>query len=126
MASGEETARVDTWIWSVRLVKTRALAAKACRAGHVKVNGKRAKPAQTLRGGDEVRVRQDGRERVAVVTRLLHKRVGAAIAAECYVDQSPPPPPPLAVAPDTGRERAANRHPTQRELRELARLRSGG
>ncbi|MYT26492.1 RNA-binding S4 domain-containing protein, partial [Streptomyces sp. SID7760] len=37
------SARVDAWIWSVRLTKTRSVAATACRAGHVKVNGERAK-----------------------------------------------------------------------------------
>ena len=31
--------RVDSWIWSVRLVKTRLAASSACRAGHVRVNG---------------------------------------------------------------------------------------
>ncbi|MFC9681853.1 S4 domain-containing protein, partial [Streptomyces sp. NPDC056948] len=34
-----ETVRVDSWIWSVRLVKTRSMGATACRGGHVRVNG---------------------------------------------------------------------------------------
>ncbi|HEY2277940.1 MAG TPA: S4 domain-containing protein, partial [Streptosporangiaceae bacterium] len=38
-----ETGRVDSWIWSVRLVKTRSAAAAACRAGHVRVNSTRVK-----------------------------------------------------------------------------------
>lgn len=127
MASGEETARVDTWIWSVRLIKTRALAAKACRAGHVRLNGKRAKPGNVVREGDEVRVRQSGRERVVVATRLLSKRVSATVAAECYTDNSPPPPPRQQLPPPLpGQERSPNRRPTQRELRERERLRAGG
>ena len=53
-----ETVRVDSWIWSVRLVKTRSMGATACRGGHVRVNGERVKPAYTVRVGDEVRLRQ--------------------------------------------------------------------
>lgn len=122
MASGEETARVDTWIWSVRLIKTRALAAKACRAGHVRLNGKRAKPGNVVREGDEVRVRQSGRERVVVATRLLSKRVSATVAAECYTDNSPPPPPRDLTAAAGIRDRGTGR-PTKRDRRDLDRLR---
>ena len=52
----------------------------------------RVKPAHSVRAGDEVRLRQDGRERVVVVVRVIAKRAGAPVAAECYVDRSPPPP----------------------------------
>ncbi|WP_235991138.1 RNA-binding S4 domain-containing protein, partial [Streptomyces ureilyticus] len=75
-----ETVRVDSWIWSVRLVKTRSMGATACRGGHVRVNGERVKPAHALRVGDEVRLRHGGRERVVVVKRLIRKRVGAPAA----------------------------------------------
>ncbi|MFF5978328.1 RNA-binding S4 domain-containing protein [Streptomyces olindensis] len=116
-----ETVRVDSWIWSVRLVKTRSLGATACRGGHVRVNGERVKPAHAVRVGDEVRLRHEGRERV-VVTRLIRKRVGAPVAAQCYIDNSPPPPPREAVAPAGIRDRGAGR-PTKRDRRELERLR---
>lgn len=39
-----ESVRVDSWIWAVRLIKTRSLGATACRGGHVRVNGERVKP----------------------------------------------------------------------------------
>lgn len=115
------TVRVDAWIWGVRLTKTRALAAAACRAGHVRVNGERVKPAQALRPGDEVRLHHDGRERIVVVSRLLNKRVGAAIAAECFIDNSPPPPPREDILAMGLRDRGAGR-PTKRDRRELERL----
>ncbi|MFE9770123.1 RNA-binding S4 domain-containing protein [Streptomyces sp. NPDC005931] len=119
------TVRVDSWIWSVRLVKTRSLGAAACRGGHVRVNGERVKPAHSVRVGDEVRLRHEGRERVVVVKRLIRKRVGAPVAAQCYVDNSPPPPPREAVAPAGIRDRGAGR-PTKRDRRELERLRGLG
>ncbi|WP_408647545.1 RNA-binding S4 domain-containing protein [Streptomyces geranii] len=120
-ASGE-TVRIDSWIWSVRLVKTRSMGATACRGGHVRVNGERVKPAYAVRVGDEVRLRTAGHERVVVVKRLIRKRVGAPVAAECYVDNSPPPPPREAVAPAGIRDRGTGR-PTKRDRRDMERLR---
>ncbi|MBQ0830418.1 RNA-binding S4 domain-containing protein [Streptomyces tagetis] len=117
-----ETVRVDSWIWAVRLIKTRSLGATACRGGHVRVNGERVKPAYALRVGDEVRLRHDGRERVVVVKRLIRKRVGAPVAVQCYLDNSPPPPPREAVAPAGIRDRGTGR-PTKRDRREMERLR---
>ncbi|WP_055533917.1 RNA-binding S4 domain-containing protein [Streptomyces graminilatus] len=120
-ASGE-TVRIDSWIWSVRLVKTRSMGATACRGGHVRVNGERVKPAYAVRVGDEVRLRDAGRERIVVVKRLIRKRVGAPVAVECYVDNSPPPPPREAVAPAGIRDRGTGR-PTKRDRRDMERLR---
>ncbi|GES27734.1 RNA-binding S4 domain-containing protein [Streptomyces angustmyceticus] len=122
MASDEGTTRIDSWIWSVRLTKTRSLAAAACRAGHVRVNGERVKPAHGVRNGDEVRLRHAGRERIVVVSRLVRKRVGAAVAAECFVDNSPPAPPREEIPVIAVRERGAGR-PTKRERREIDQLR---
>nr|WP_318658057.1 RNA-binding S4 domain-containing protein [Streptomyces dioscori] len=120
-----ETVRVDSWIWSVRLVKTRSMGATACRGGHVRVNGERVKPAYAVRVGDEVRLRHADRERIVIVKRVIRKRVGPPVAAECYVDNSPPPPPREAVAPAGIRDRGAGR-PTKRDRRDLERLRGLG
>ncbi|MFF0813669.1 RNA-binding S4 domain-containing protein [Rhodococcus sp. NPDC003318] len=114
--------RLDSWVWSVRLFKTRSAAAAACRSGHVRVNGVSAKPAHLLRVDDEVRMRVDGRERIVVVARLIRKRVGAPEAALCLIDKSPPPPPREVLLAVPQRDRGAGR-PTKRERRELDRLR---
>jgi ribosome-associated heat shock protein Hsp15 len=118
-----ETVRIDSWIWSVRLVKTRSMGAAACKGGHVRVNGERVKPAHSVRVGDEVRLRHEGRERIVIVKRVIRKRVGAPVAVQCYVDNSPPPPPREAVAPAGIRDRGTGR-PTKRDRRELERLRA--
>ncbi|WP_330184230.1 S4 domain-containing protein [Nocardia sp. NBC_01503] len=114
-------ARVDSWIWAVRLFKTRSAAATACRAGHVRVNGVAVKAAHPLKHGDEIRVRIAGAERIVIVQRLLTKRVGAAVAVQCMIDKSPPPPDPLVVATLPQRDRGTGR-PTKRERRETDRL----
>ncbi|MFD7226733.1 RNA-binding S4 domain-containing protein [Streptomyces sp. NPDC059881] len=117
----EGTVRVDSWIWSVRLTKTRSQAAAACRAGHVRVNGERVKPAHALKAGDQVRLFHAGRERIVTVSRIIRKRVGAPAAVQCYVDHSPPPPPRELTAPMGVRDRGTGR-PTKRERRDLDRL----
>jgi ribosome-associated heat shock protein Hsp15 len=119
-----DKVRVDLWLWSVRLCKSRSLATSACKAGHVRVNGERAKPASLVGAGDEVQVRGGPRERILIVKATLSKRVGAPLAAEAYEDHSPPPPPRVAVEtiPFAIRERGSGR-PTTAERRQLDRLR---
>ena len=117
-----ERVRVDRWLWAVRLTRTRSGAAQACRAGHVQVNGARAKPAAPVKVADTVRMRVGDRERVVEVVRLIETRVGAELAAACLIDRSPPPPPrdpldrPGRRAPGMGR-------PTKRDRRDLDRAR---
>ena len=122
---GIESARVDQWLWSVRMTKTRSDAAAACRGGHVKVNGKNAKPATPVKLGDRVEAHLHDRERILEVSRLIVKRVGAAIAVECFIDHSPPPPERAVDVPVFQRDRGAGR-PTKRDKRQLDRLRGRG
>ncbi|EGD54324.1 DUF3558 family protein [Gordonia neofelifaecis] len=116
--------RIDSWIWSIRLTKTRSAAGAACRAGHVQLNGVTAKAAAPVSVGDRVTVRLGGRERIVEVTRLISKRVSAPAAAECFIDHSPPPPPREVLASLPRRDRGAGR-PTKRERRQLDQFRSG-
>jgi ribosome-associated heat shock protein Hsp15 len=117
----------------VRAAKTRTAANDSCTSGKVRVNDDPAKPATKLKVGDRVQIRGGVGLRIYEVTRLIEKRVGAAIAAECYVDHSPPPEPSdpfFAVGPVPGvdpgrRERGAGR-PTKRDRREIDELRRRG
>lgn len=117
-----DQTRIDRWLWAVRLCSTRTEATDACRAGHVRVDGKPAKPATPVAAGRRVEARLHGRPRIVEVVRVIDKRVGAPIAVECYVDHSPPPPPRDRVGPAGVRDRGAGR-PTKRDRRQLERLR---
>ncbi|HVM08502.1 MAG TPA: RNA-binding S4 domain-containing protein [Acidimicrobiales bacterium] len=117
-----EGTRVDQWLWAIRLYKTRTSASDACRGGHVKVNGSSAKPSTAVKIGDRVTTHLHGRDRVLEVVRLIDKRVGAPVAAECYVDHSPPAPPRELDMPLFVRDRSAGR-PTKRDRREIDRIR---
>lgn len=114
-----DSVRVDAWLWAVRVYKTRSAATTACRAGHVRVNGEKAKAAQHVRLGDELRVRIAGFDRILTVRQLLVKRVGAPLAAAAAEDRTPPREP---IAMLAVRDRGAGR-PTKRERRDIDRLR---
>lgn len=114
-----DTTRVDRWLWAVRLTKTRADAAAACRGGHVRVNNAPAKPATPVRIGDTVRTRVYDIARVVEVAQVIEKRVGAPVAVTCYVDHTPPPSATPAIAV---RDRGAGR-PTKRDRRQIDALR---
>lgn len=118
----EGTARVDAWLWAIRVYKTRSAATTACRAGHVRVNGERAKAAVQVKAGDELRVRVQGFDRILVVRQTISKRVGASVAAAAFEDRTPPPPPRELAGSVPVRDRGAGR-PTKRERRDLDRLR---
>ncbi|KQS08248.1 RNA-binding S4 domain-containing protein [Curtobacterium sp. MCLR17_007] len=117
-----DKARVDAWIWAVRITKTRSAATTACKAGHVKVNGERAKPSQPVGPGDEVRVRQAGFDRIVVVKSLILKRVGATEAAKHLDDRTPARLPKEEAGFVPMRDRGAGR-PSKRERRDLEKLR---
>jgi ribosome-associated heat shock protein Hsp15 len=116
--------RLDVWVSSVRLFKTRSAASSACRGGHVSVNGRKAKPSMLVQVGDRVTALAAGGERIVVVRRLIGKRVGAGVAVTCFEDLTPAPPPKEEVAVVAVRDRGAGR-PTKRERRHLDRLRHG-
>lgn len=115
---------MDIWLWAVRLYKTRSAATAACRGGHVRVNRAAAKAATPVKLGDRVEAFVV-RERIFEVAVVIDKRVGAAVAATCLVDHSPPAPVVKRAPPVFVRERGAGR-PTKRERRELDRLRRPG
>lgn len=119
---GVETERVDKWLWAIRLYKTRTAAGAACKAGHVQVNGDRAKPSTDVRVGDRVTARVGDWRREVEVVALISTRVGAKVAVGCYADHSPPPPSRDVTHLLEGiRDPGAGR-PTKRDRREMERL----
>ncbi len=123
--SEASSTRIDVWLWSVRIFKSRSLATSGVKAGHVRINGAPVKPSTAVKIGDRVTI-SGVRPRILVARQLLTKRVSAPLAAEAYLDESPPPPPrEERPAPVALRERGAGR-PTKRDRRRLDRLREQG
>lgn len=118
-------ARLDSWLWAVRMYKTRSAATAAVRGGHVRVDDKLPKASQQVVPGQVVRLRRDQDEKlIEVVDPDLEKRVGAPLAQAAYLDRTPEKPPPIPgmVGRVAVRDRGSGR-PTKRERRDLERLR---
>ena len=122
-----DKVRIDKWLWSVRIFKSRTLATDACKGGKVKIDGESVKPSYLVTVGEEVTVRKDGFNFQYKVLGLIEKRVGAPIAVTCYVDSTPAEERNKyemwfiqQKTPD-GRERGTGR-PTKKERREIDKL----
>lgn len=117
-----EKVRVDKWLWSVRLFKTRTLAGEACRGGKVRIGDERVKPSRVVKVGELVLVQQEDILREVKVVGLLKKRVGAKLVSEYMEDLTPPErfeEVKLTFAQTIlKRDRGAGR-PTKRERREI-------
>jgi ribosome-associated heat shock protein Hsp15 len=73
--------RIDKFLWSVRIFKTRSIASKACTAGKVKLNGKNIKPSRAIVIADVFSVKKGPIEFQFKVISLLKTRVGAKLVA---------------------------------------------
>ena len=117
--------RLDKFLWSVRLFKTRNQATEACRGGKVSIDGILAKPSREVKVGDKIDVRQSGFKRSIAVKALLENRIGAKLVTE-YIDDITPPEEleRLQLIREMHfekRDRGAGR-PSKKERRDLGRL----
>lgn len=115
------TQRIDSWLWAVRIFKTRTLAATVIKGGHVRVNAEKVKASYKVKVGDEVHIRQQGIDRILIVQGCLASRGPAPVAQACYLDHSPEPSP-LLRAPVPRRDKGLGR-PTKKDRRMLDKLR---
>ena len=86
LSSGGGAARIDRWLFGVRLFKSRSLATEAVSGGRVHVNGARVKAAHTVRPGDVVRFMRGAVEFECTVQAVPERRGPAARAVLCYLE----------------------------------------
>lgn len=84
-----EKLRLDKYLWSIRLFKTRSQAAEACDKGRVKYNGDAAKASKNVSINDEYEVKTEAKRWRIKVTGLLHSRVQYSEAIKYYLDITP-------------------------------------
>ncbi|MFA5529546.1 MAG: S4 domain-containing protein [Thiohalomonadaceae bacterium] len=82
-----DKVRLDKWLWAARFYKTRALASDAINAGHVDVDGARAKPARPMKPDDEITIRK-GTQVFVVRVRALSERRGPASEAQLLYEET--------------------------------------
>ncbi|MBK8698061.1 MAG: RNA-binding S4 domain-containing protein [Saprospiraceae bacterium] len=84
-----EKVRIDKWLWSVRLFKSRTLAADACKAHKVRLNQQLAKASATVTEGDLIEIKRQGFNFLFRIDQLIKTRVSAVLAAPCYTNLTP-------------------------------------
>ena len=121
--TSKEKLRLDKYLWSIRLFKTRSAAADACDSGKVKYDGIAAKAAKNVNVGDEYEVKTEAKRWRIKVTGLLHNRVAYAEAIKHYIDITPEEELQRiqyqAATFHTGKRRSKIGRPTKKERREL-------
>jgi ribosome-associated heat shock protein Hsp15 len=117
-----EKLRIDKYLWSIRLFKTRSLATDACKAGRVKKDGTNIKPSHEVKIGEVYQVSKAIEKKIIKVLELLPSRVDAKKAVLAYADLTPPEETAkyksMFHSPILTRDRGAGR-PTKKDRREI-------
>jgi ribosome-associated heat shock protein Hsp15 len=119
----KEKLRLDKYLWSIRLFKTRTEAAEACDKGRVKYNGIGAKASKNVSVGDEYEVKTEAKRWRIKVAKLLDHRLQYAEAIEYYIDITPAEEIERlqyqASSFNTGKRQSKVGRPTKKDRREL-------
>jgi ribosome-associated heat shock protein Hsp15 len=119
----KEKLRVDKYLWSIRLFKTRSEAAAACDSGKVKLNGSNVKASKNVTVGDEYEVKTEAKKWLIKVTGLLANRVAYTEAIKYYLDLTPEDanekPNFQSASFHTGKRQSKVGRPTKKQRREI-------
>ena len=84
---GPGAARIDRWLFGVRLFKSRSLAAEAVSGGKVHVNASRVRPSHGVRPGDLVSFSRGAVDFECEVVAIPQRRGPAREAVMCYTER---------------------------------------
>ena len=114
--------RVDTYLFAMRIYKTRSIAADACKNGRIKMNGVELKPSRNFHVGDVFTVRKGPITYTYRVLQLCEHRLGAKLVPDYMRDETPHEQLELLelarMAGNGGRDRGTGR-PTKKDRREI-------
>ena len=117
--------RIDKWLWSMRVFKTRTIATDACKKGRVTMNGVAIKPSRTVKVGDVVDVKKPPITYTFKILAIPNGRLGAKLVAEYLENLTPQSQYDLLemtrISGFVDRSKGTGR-PTKREGRELSRF----
>lgn len=85
----KEKLRLDKYLWSIRVFKSRSMATEAIDKGRVKLNGENIKASRNVVIGDVYEARTEHKNWVLKVTQLLDGRLAYAEAIKYYEDLTP-------------------------------------
>jgi len=120
-----EEVRIDKYLWSIRVYKTRTDATDACKGGKVRVNGADTKPSKPVKIGDTIVARKGAVTYTYKVIQLVDKRQGAKLVPNFAENLTPPEELAKLRAPVETfflkRDRGAGR-PTKKDRRQMESL----
>ncbi len=115
-------ARIDKWMWAVRIFKSRSIAVEACKKGKVSLNGTQVKPSRMVKAGDVVQVKKAPIVYSFKVIQPIERRVGAKLVPEYMENVTTPDQYEILemskISGFVNRARGTGR-PTKRERRDL-------
>ncbi len=118
-----EKLRIDKYLWSIRIFKTRSIAADAIDRGKVRLNGEAVKASRAVIAGDEYDIRTEARRWVIRVKGLLDHRVQYSEAIQYYEDLTPVEDKEAikyqASSFNTGKRQSKVGRPTKKERRDI-------
>jgi ribosome-associated heat shock protein Hsp15 len=119
----KEKLRLDKYLWSIRLFKTRNLATEACAHNKVRSNGIPVKAAKVIKVGDRYEVKTEAKKWLIEVTALQHNRLQYSEAIKFYIDLSPKEEKEKTLASafvfNTGKRKSKQGRPTKKQKRDL-------
>ena len=84
-----DEVRIDKYLWSIRVFKTRSEATDACKGGKIRVNGVDTKPSKMVRRGDVIVARKGPVTYTYKVLELIDKRQGAKLVPQYAENLTP-------------------------------------
>ena len=119
----KDKLRIDKYLWSIRLFKTRTMAAAACDTGKVRQNGTLVKASKNVAIGDEYEIKTEAKKWIIKITGLLHNRVAYSDAIKYYIDLTPQEEADSmqfqAASFHTGKRKSKIGRPTKKQRREM-------
>ncbi len=85
-----DSIRIDKWLWTVRLFKTRSQAAEACKGGKVKISGQSVKASKDVKVDEIIEIQHQGIKRKVKIIKIIKNRVGAKLVPELMQDLTSP------------------------------------
>jgi len=81
--------RIDKFLWSVRIYKTRSIATEACKKGRVIINNIPVKPARLINNGEIIQVKKTPVLYTYRVKEIPTSRVSAKLVNDYIEDNTP-------------------------------------
>jgi len=122
-----DSVRIDKFLWSVRIYKTRTIAAEECEKHRVLVNDTEVKPSRHVRVKDRLTVKKLPVIFTYEIIQLIDKRQSASLIKNYITDTTPQEELDKAemarMTSYVQRERGAGR-PTKKERRDIEKITS--